>query len=72
MPDTYVHVACMRPVLNRSSVLQCFERGNAVEIRNGIMFDFYPGRKLFVISVKSCHCTLGTQYIDILLLWSPQ
>ena len=24
-------------------MLQCFEHGNAVEIRNGIMFDFYPG-----------------------------
>ena len=29
--------------LNRSSALECFERGNAIEIHNGIMFDFYPG-----------------------------
>ena len=34
---------CMSLVLNRSSVLQRFERGNAVEIHNGIMFDFYLG-----------------------------
>ena len=33
----------MSPTLNGSTALQCFERGNAVEIRNGIMFDFYPG-----------------------------
>ena len=29
------------PALNGSSALQCFERGNVVEIRIGIMFDFY-------------------------------
>ena len=33
----------MSPALNGSFVLQHFERGNAIEIRNGIMFDFYPG-----------------------------
>ena len=30
-------------ILNGSTALQCLERNNAVEIRNGIMFDFYPG-----------------------------
>ena len=33
----------MSPVLNQGSVLQGFERGNVVEIRNGLMFDFYQG-----------------------------
>ena len=33
----------MSPTPNGSSVLQRFERGNALEIRNRIMFDFYPG-----------------------------
>ena len=33
----------MSPALNRSSALQHFERSNAIEIRNRIMFDFYPG-----------------------------
>ena len=28
---------------NGSSALRRFERGNALEIRNGIMFDFYQG-----------------------------
>ena len=32
----------MSPALDRSTVIKCFERGNAVKIRNGIMFDFYP------------------------------
>ena len=31
------------PTLNRSSALQHFERSNVVEIRNGMMFDFYTG-----------------------------
>ena len=33
----------MSPALNRSSALQHFERSSAVEIRNRIMFNFYPG-----------------------------
>ena len=33
----------MSPALTGSSVLERFERGNAMEIRNGIMFDFYLG-----------------------------
>ena len=34
----------MNPTLNGSFALQRFKRGNMVEIRNGIMSDFYPGR----------------------------
>ena len=37
------YTACKSPTLNGSSVLQCFKRDNAIEIRNEIMFDFYPG-----------------------------
>ena len=33
----------MSPARNGSTALQRFERGNAIAIRNGIMFDFYPG-----------------------------
>ena len=33
----------MSPTLNASTMLKHFECGNAVEMRNGIMFDFYPG-----------------------------
>jgi len=32
----------MSPTLNRSSVLQRFEYGNAIEVCNRIMFDLYP------------------------------
>ena len=31
------------PTLNGSSAPERFERDNAMEIHNGIMFDFYPG-----------------------------
>ena len=33
----------MSPTLNGSTALQRFEHGNAVKVRNGIMFDFYLG-----------------------------
>ena len=35
--------ACLCPTLNGSSAaLQRFKFGNMIEIRSGIMFDFYP------------------------------
>ena len=41
--NTYhVHTASMSPTLNKSSVLERIECGNAIEKSNGIMFDFYP------------------------------
>ena len=33
----------MSPALNGSSAIQCFERGDAIEICDGITFDFYTG-----------------------------
>ena len=47
---------CMSPTLNRSTVLQHFEQGNAIEIHNGIMFDFYP-------RLPHPYCT--TSYIEV-------
>ena len=42
--NTYrVFTARMSLALHTSSSLERFERGNAIEIRNRIMFDFYPG-----------------------------
>ena len=41
MNTYHVYTACVSPALNGSSALQRFERGNAIEIRNRIMFDFY-------------------------------
>ena len=43
MNTWYVYTARMSPTLNGSSALQRFERSNAIEISNTIMFDFYPG-----------------------------
>ena len=36
-----IYAACMNPAPNGSSTLQHFERGDAIEIHNRIMFDFY-------------------------------
>ena len=44
----------MSPALNGSSALQRFERNNAIEIRNGIMFDFYPGLPHMHIAWVTC------------------
>ena len=43
MNTYYVYTVCMSHALSRSSALEHFERSNALEIRNGKMFDFYPG-----------------------------
>ena len=43
----------MGPTINGRTALQCFKLGNAVEIRNGIMFDFYPGLPHMYFTVKS-------------------
>ena len=34
---------CLSPALNGSSEIWCFERSDAIEISNGIIFDFYMG-----------------------------
>ena len=38
-----IFTTCMSPTLNESFVLQHFERSNAIEMSNRIMFNFYPG-----------------------------
>ena len=45
MNTYHIYTARMSPVLNRSFVLERFERGSAIKIRNGIMF----------ISIQNCH-----------------
>ena len=45
----------MSLALNGSTVLQCFDRNNAVEIRNRIMFDFYPGLSHMIFNVYLPH-----------------
>ena len=44
MNTYHVHTVHMKPALNgfRSSALERFEHGDAIEVRNGKMFDFYP------------------------------
>ena len=37
------YTVCLRPTLNGSSEIMHFQCGDAIEIRDGIMFVFYPG-----------------------------
>ena len=38
-----IHEARMSPALNESSAIQHFKHSNAIEIRDGITFDFNTG-----------------------------
>ena len=38
-----IHEFTQSPSLNGSSALEHFKHSNAIEIRNRILFDFYPG-----------------------------
>ena len=53
----HICTARMSPALNGSYALQRFECSNAIEIRNEIMFDFYPGLPHIV------HLSLITAYL---------
>ena len=77
MSTYHVHtlrMACMSPTLNGSSALEHFERGNVIEIRNGIIFDFCPGLPHILIMVSmqllwKVHCS-GIQYMQVEDAWS--
>ena len=57
--------ARMSPALNGSSAIRCFKHSNAIEIRNGITFDFYTGLPHIYI----CHTLIAW----VRFLWSrPQ
>ena len=43
MKHPCIFAAHMSPTINGSMALQRVEHNNAVQIHNGIMFDFYPG-----------------------------
>ena len=48
--------------LNRSYALQRFKHSNAIEIHNGIMFDFYPGLPHMYVRSK-----LASTYLNVYL-----
>ena len=47
MNTYHTYTVHMSPTLNGSSALKHYECGNVIEIRNGIMFDFYLGLPQF-------------------------
>ena len=54
---THLHSA-FEPALNGSSEISRFQRGDAIEIRNGITFVFYPGLPHVVHVYMSTMCWL--------------
>ena len=63
----HVYTARMNPALNGSSAQQHFERSNAIEIRNGIMFDFYPGLPHILALMNTLYSSLHTDNLDSFL-----
>ena len=56
-----IYEARMSPALNGSSAIRRFERSDAIEIRNGITFDFYTGLShIYTLTLKDGG---GTAYI---------
>ena len=58
MNTWHIYPVHMGPTPNRSSALQRFECVNALEIRNGIMFNFYPGLP-HIYTIRSCLLVIG-------------
>ena len=63
--NTYhIYTAHMSPALNGSSALERFEHSNAIKIRNGIMFNFYPGLPhIHVVNIERCTCVLAPFFV---------
>ena len=60
----------MSPTLNGSSALEHYERGNVIEICNGIMFNFYPGLpQLYSVDQDLYSHHYGLVYIQTLLYY---
>ena len=49
----------MSSSLNESSALERIERGYAIEIRNRIMFNFYPGLPHMIVAHSYCNKLLA-------------
>lgn len=63
-----VYTVHMSPTGNGSAVLQCFDRGNAIELHNRIMFNFYPGLSHLGFCVISDLGTLKGTFTEQLIL----
>ena len=46
-----IYETCMSPALSGSLMVLCLEHDNAIEIHNGIIFDFYTGLPHFKLKV---------------------
>ena len=64
----------MSPALNGSSVIRRFERSDAIEICDGIIFDFYTGlshNAMYILSNKHLSVTAHKTATEITCIgWS--
>ena len=65
-----IYEARMNPALNRSSAIRRFEHSNAIEIRDGITFDFYTGLP-HMHTYHQYTITLAQNKQEILIQTSP-
>ena len=63
MTTYHIYTVHMSSALNGSSALECLERSNAIEIRNEIMFDYYPSSLL--LPLESYHYLLDNSVLSI-------
>ena len=52
--DVWIYKVHMSPALDNSSAIQCFEGSDAIEIRDGITFDFYTRLPQMWFSCNNC------------------
>ena len=55
------------PTLNGSSAIRRFERSNAVEIRDGITFDFYTGLPHMYVGIMEEEQLLSDDWYYLIL-----
>ena len=72
MNTYHVYTARMSPALSGSSALERFKRINVIEIRNGIMLDFYPGLpQLQLVCLDEYSVSIYFQMVSLSTCWSP-
>ena len=74
MNTYHIYTARLSPTFSRSSALEHFERSNASEIRNKIMFDFYLGlpHMLNTVTTNLHHSPVSVGFVVILLFIMTQ
>ena len=62
LADECIYEAHMSSAFNGSSALRRFEHSDAIEIRDGITFDFYTGLPQVYFAHNLCHTIITACY----------